>query len=80
MADRNGKILNREDLVFMRAAKVVKDTRLAPRETRKEAFTFKVPQGVQSTVTADFYYYYSPMSTNKAQQEVKFLSLRRFVQ
>lgn len=80
VADRNGKILNREDLVFMRAAKVVKDTRLAPRETRKEAFTFKVPQGVQSTVTADFYYYYSPMSTNKAQQEVKFLSLRRFVQ
>ena len=80
VADRNGKILNREDLVFLRAAKVVSDTRLAPGETRKEAFTFKVPEGVQSTVAADFYYYYSPMATTKAQQEVKFLSFKRFVQ
>ena len=80
VADQKGKILNREDLVFMRAAKVVSDTRLAPRETRKESFTFKVPKGVRSTVQADFYYYYSPTAATKAQQEVKFLSFKRFVQ
>ncbi len=80
VADAQGKILNREDLVFMKAAKVVSDTRLAPGETRKETFTFNVPQGVRSTVEADFYYYYSPMATTAAQQEVKFLSFRRFVQ
>lgn len=80
VADRHGKILNREDLVFMRAAKVVSDTRLAPRETKKESFTFKVPQGIRSTVQADFYYFYSPSAATKAQQEVKFLSFRRFVQ
>lgn len=80
VADRNGKILNREDLVFIKAAKVVSDTRLAPNETRKELFTFKVPQGVPSTVEADFIYYYSPMATTQAQQQVQFLSLRRFVQ
>ena len=80
VADQHGKILNREDLVFMRAAKVVSDTRVAPGETKKETFTFKVPEGVQSTVAADFYYYYSPMATTKAQQEVKFLSFKRFVQ
>ncbi len=80
VADRDGKILNREDLVFLRAAKVVSDTRLAPLQTKKEFFTFKVPQGTGSTVAADFYYSYSPMATTKAQQEVEFLSLTRFVQ
>jgi len=79
VADRHGKILNREDLVFMTAAKVVSDTRLAPRETKKESFTFKVPQGIRSTVQADFYYFYSPSAATRAQQEVKFLSFRRFV-
>ncbi len=80
VADQQGKILNREDLVFMKAAKVVSDTRLAPGQTKKESFTFNVPQGVRSTVEADFYYYYTPTAATKAQQEVKFLSFRRFVQ
>ena len=80
VADQRGKVLNREDLVFMKAAKVVSDTRLAPMETKKEHFTFNVPQGVRSTVEADFIYYYSPTAATKAQQEVKFLSFRRFVQ
>ncbi len=80
VADQHGRILHREDLVFMKAARVVSDTRLAPRETKKESFTFKVAQGVSSTVEADFIYYYSPTATTKAQQEVKFLSLKRFVQ
>jgi hypothetical protein len=80
VANRNGKVLNREDLVFMTAAKVVSDTRLAPNETRKVSFTFKVAQGIRSTVQADFYYYYSPSAATKAEQEVKFLSFRRFVQ
>lgn len=79
VADRQGKILNREDLVFIKAAKVVSDTRLAPGETRKETFAFKVPQGVRSTVQADIYYYYSPSAGTGAQQ-VKFLSFSRFVQ
>jgi len=80
VADQQGKVLNREDLVFMKAAKVVSDTRLAPGQTKKESFTFNVPQGVRSTVKADFYYYYSPTATTEAQQEVKFLSFSRFVQ
>ncbi len=80
VADQHGRILNREDLVFMRAAKVVSDTRLAPGKTKKESFTFKVPQGIRSTVQADFYYFYSPSAATKAQQEVKFLSFTQFVQ
>lgn len=80
VADQNGRILNREDLVFLRAAKVVSDTRLAPRETKKESFTCKLPQGIRATVEADFYYYYSPMATTKRKQEIQFLTLNQFVQ
>ena len=80
VADQHGKVLNREDLVFIKAAKVVSDTRLKPKETRREFFNFKVAQGVRSTVEADFVYYYSPTAATKAQQEVKFLSFKRFVQ
>ena len=72
-------MLNREDLVFLKAAKVVSDTRLAPGETKKETFNFQVPQGVRSQVQANFYYYYSPTATTKAQQEVKFLTMQRLV-
>ncbi|TAM82677.1 MAG: hypothetical protein EPN47_08450 [Acidobacteria bacterium] len=80
VADQQGRVLNREDLVFIKAAKMVSDTRLAPGETRKESFTFIVPQGVRSTVEADFYYYYSPSAATREQQEVKFLSFSRFVE
>ena len=80
VADQDGKVLDREDLAFVKAAKVVSDTRLAPGQTKRETFTFKVPHGVRSQVEVDLYYYYSPMATTAAQQEVKFLSLRRFVQ
>jgi hypothetical protein len=79
VADQQGKIINREHVAFLRAARVVKDTRLAPNETRNETFTFPAPRGVQTQVEADFSYYYSPMASTAAQQQVKFLTLRRLV-
>jgi len=79
VADPQGTTLDREHLVFLRGARVVTDTRLAPNETRKETFTFPAPQGVQTQVEATFYYYYSPMASTAAQQQVKFLSLRHLV-
>lgn len=79
VADRHGKILNLEPLVFIKAAKVVSDTRLKPMETRTEHFSFPVPEGKLTEVEADLYYFYSPMAT-AAKKEVKFLTLRRLVQ
>jgi hypothetical protein len=80
VADRNGTVLNREDLVFIKGARVVTDTRLAPNETKTETFSFPVPRGTQTRVKASFYYYYSPLATTEAQQRVKFLELTRLVQ
>jgi hypothetical protein len=79
VADASGATLNREHLAFMKGARVVSDTRLAPNQSRTETFNFPVPQGVQTRVDASFFYYYSPMATSEAEQKAKFLSLSRIV-
>lgn len=80
VSDRSGFVLDRESAVFIKAAQVVKDTRLAPNESRTEKFSFAIPRGTQAEVEATFYYYYSPMATTEAEQKVKFLTIRRMVQ
>lgn len=80
VADQTGAIIEREPRAFLKGAQVVSDTRLAPGETRKETFTFQVPQGTRTQVEADFFYYYSPLATTEAQQKLMFLSLRRLVE
>jgi len=80
VADQKGAPVEREHFAFLRGAKVLEDTRLAPKETRSEKFVFPVPKGKQARVTADFSYYYSPMASTAAQQKVKFLAISRLVQ
>ena len=80
VADQKGAVIEREPQAFLKGAKTVSDTRIAPGETRKELFTFQVPQGTRTQVEADFYYYYSPMATTDAEQKLKFLTLHRLVE
>ncbi|MCL4523588.1 MAG: hypothetical protein M1453_06865 [Acidobacteria bacterium] len=80
VADQKGAPVEREHFAFLRGAKVLEDTRLAPRETRSEKFSFPILKGRQARVVADFYYYYSPMASTAAQQKVKFLAISRMVQ
>jgi hypothetical protein len=80
VVDQKGAILDREDLAFIKAAKIVKDTRLAPKETRTETFTFELPAGKRARLEANLLYYYSPMASTEEQQEVKFLSMSQLIQ
>jgi hypothetical protein len=80
VADRNGEVLKSEPLVFIKGAKVVTDTRLAPKETKTETFVFPMRRGSQARVVASFYYYYSPLATTEQEQRVKFLELTSLVQ
>jgi hypothetical protein len=77
VADRQGAEITREDLAFMKAARVISDTRLGPGEKRSEVFTFKMPGQVQ--VTAKFWYFYSPAARAEAQKRITFLTLNRLV-
>ena len=79
VADQHGTVLNRESLAFLKAAKVVSDTRRAPGEKRLESFVFEIPAGVQTQVKATFWYYYSPLATTESQKRVTFLELNRLV-
>lgn len=78
VVDRNGKEVTGEHLAFMRGAKQVQDTRLAPGETRIEKFSFPLSQGQQARVVANLYYYYSP-NASAAQQKKRFLTHTRWV-
>jgi len=79
VADATGKVVNSEPLVFVKGAKVLTDTRLAPKETKTETFTFPMRRGSQARVVASFYYYYSPLAMEQ-ERRMKFLELTRTVQ
>jgi hypothetical protein len=79
VADTHGTVLQREHFAFMKAAKAVSDTRLAPDEKRAETFEFPAPPGSQAQVKATFWYYYSPMARTESQKRITFLTLNRLV-
>lgn len=78
--DAKGATLPREDQAFLKGAKVVEDTRIAPKETRTETFAFDLPAGRRARVEANLYYYYSPMAVTEAEQKIRFMAMSRLVQ
>ena len=79
VADQQGKPLEREYLAFMKASKVLSDTRLAPDEKRTETFSFAIPPGSATQVKATFSYYYSPLARTESQKRITFLTISRLV-
>ena len=79
VAGQDGKEIAREPTAFLRAAKVLSDTRLAPLEKRRETFTFPIAEGTQAQVKATFWYYYSPLARTEAEKRVTFVSLQKLV-
>ncbi len=79
VADQAGKEIEREHIAFLRGAKVLSDTRLAPDEKRKEAFTFPIPAKTSAQVSAKLWYYYSPLARNEAEKWVTFLTIQQLV-
>jgi hypothetical protein len=77
--DQKGVTLRREHLAFLRGAKVVEDTGIAPQETRTETFTFDLSAGRRARVEADLFYFYSPMAVSEAEQKIRFIAMSRLV-
>ncbi len=76
VADQAGKPVTREHVAFLKAAKLLSDTRLAAGESRTESFTFAIPPGTFTNVKATLLYTYSPMA-GKESQRIPFLTLSR---
>ena len=69
--------ITKDDVAFLKAAKVLSDTRLAPGQTRTESFAFNIPAGTSTRVEASLVYFHPATSDPGASQRVKFLSLTR---
>lgn len=79
VADEKGETLTFEHRAFLKAAKVVSDTRLAPDEKRTEAFSFAIPEKVPVQVKARLSYYYSPMARTESEQRIVVGEISRLV-
>ena len=79
VADAGGTAVTKEHFAFLKGARVLSDTRLAPDEKRTETFLFPIPPGIQTQLTANLRYYYSPMARVDSQKQVNFLSMSRLL-
>ena len=79
VADAGGTAVTKEHFAFLKGARVLSDTRLAPDEKRTETFSFPIPPGIQTQLTANLRYYYSPMARIDSQKQVNFLSMSRLL-
>ena len=77
LADADGTVIELEYVAFMKAAKVVSDTRLAPDETRSETFSLKLPSTKPGRVDAAFYYFHPATSGPENSDRIKFLELSK---
>lgn len=72
LADSNGDIVIADaDLLMGKAVKILSDNRLAPLETRREKFTFFVPDEKDQKVSAAVYYDHNPKVIQPAPIHIK---------
>lgn len=79
VVDQKGAPVQNEPGAFLKGAKAVTDTRIAPQETRTETFSFALAEGKRANAEVNLYYYYSPMVRSEEQQELKFFTISRLV-
>jgi uncharacterized protein (DUF697 family) len=77
LADAGGALIEKEHVAFMKAAKVVSDTRLAPDETRSETFSLAMPASKSGRVDATFYYFHPATAGPAKSDRIKFLELSK---
>lgn len=71
MADKKGKELNSDWELIMYGDRVLSDNRLAPKETRKEVFSFAIPADVDVNVKANITYLYEPLALQISQMQIE---------
>ncbi len=71
LADSEGEPITIDSDLFLDAAQVMRDNRLAPMEMRRETFTFKLKPGEGAIVRTELYYHYSPLLVERTEQRVR---------
>ncbi|HEY3381950.1 MAG TPA: multiheme c-type cytochrome [Vicinamibacterales bacterium] len=79
IVDETGKDLGDEAGMFMRGAKTVSDTRLAPGERRVERASFAIPRGTPARAVARLFYRYGPAAGSRVDSGLPFLSVSAWI-
>jgi len=66
LVDSDGNRVEKAHEVFLEAAKIVKDNRIAPSEVRRENFWFFVPKGIEVLISAKISYEFAPYLLEKS--------------
>ncbi|MEX2299368.1 MAG: hypothetical protein WD733_00450, partial [Bryobacterales bacterium] len=78
VADGAGNQVFREELIFLRAARELSDTRLKPGEKRQEVFRFPLLASESARLNARLSYHYSPQERSPGAKTLKFLVLPQY--
>lgn len=73
LAYENKEPIERDDHYFTKAALILKDNRIAPRETREEHFSFLVPYKKEYILSATIDYLYEPLILQKTQMRLQLI-------
>ena len=79
VADSKGAAIDREYVAFLKAAKVLSDTRLAPGEKKTETIFFPLAPGTSASIKATLWYYYSPLARTESQKRITFATINRLI-
>lgn len=72
LADENGQpVISDSDIFLGKAVKIVSDNRIAPLETRREKFTFFVPDEKDQKISAAVFYEHNPKIIQSAPIHIK---------
>ncbi|MBZ5590053.1 MAG: cytochrome c family protein [Acidobacteriia bacterium] len=79
LVDKDGVVLRRDFEALLRAAAVVTDNRIAPREKRLERFVFVVPDHGTLKVRATLSYEYAPIILDQREINIELVKVERYV-
>lgn len=78
-ADADGRPLERDFEILLYGARMLNDTRIAPREERLERFSFDAPRSGPVELTATLTYYYAPAVLGVQRMEIRLGTSQRTV-
>lgn len=70
LVDAEGKVIEKDSDLFLKAAKVKEDNRLEPRKPRTEYFELLVPEGKPVDIEVQAYYLYQPYLIEQTEMKV----------
>lgn len=77
LEDAEGRVLVKDWEIMLNSKKIVKDTRLKPKEPREELFNFHAPDANPLIITVSLFYDYSPQIMDHVSMHIELKSVNK---